>query len=131
MGFQIFWVKDNQSIPGRETPANNASILIKTFDERFEIVLADLDDAHLAAGVVGRIGGVGRVDHDGRAKLAADRSGRRLGRVGWPEDLADFSHRVDALVNQNDALFGAGLVAGLAPGLTRRAAGHELDDAVE
>src|ERR1700683_1317576 len=89
-GLSDFWVKDNQSTPGREMPARNASILIKTFNEGFEIVLAYLDDAHFAAGVVGRIGGVGGVDHDGRAELAADRSGRRLGRVGRPEDLADF-----------------------------------------
>src|ERR1700722_15610965 len=41
-GLSEFGVRDNQSMPGREKLAHNASILIKTFDEGFEIVFAYL-----------------------------------------------------------------------------------------
>ena len=56
---------------------------VEVFDQRFEVVLVDLDDSHLAFGVLGGIGSVGGVDHDRLAKFAPDRAGRRLaGSVG-------------------------------------------------
>src|SRR4029079_7532247 len=79
-------------------------------DERFQIILGNFDDAHLALGVLGRIGGVRRIDHDRLAKLASDRAGGRLGWIGRAEHFAHFANRVDALITNRDAFFAAGLV---------------------
>ena len=45
---------------------------VEVFNQRFEVVLAHLHDFHLAFGVLGRIGGVGRVDHDCLAEFLPD-----------------------------------------------------------
>jgi len=49
------------------------------------------------------------VDHDGRAKFAADGARRRLGRIGRSQHIADFGDRIHAFIDQCDALFRAGL----------------------
>src|SRR5882724_1860850 len=79
--------------------AKSGRLLAKpAFDQRLQIVFLDLDDAHFALGIFGRIGGVRGIDHDGRAELAADRARRRLGRIGRAEHFADFAHGVDPLI---------------------------------
>jgi hypothetical protein len=114
-----------------DKPAFYALILIKTFDEGFEVVFANPDDAHFAARILGGIGGVRGVDHDGRAELAANGARRRLGRIGRAEDLANFAHGINALIDKDNALLGAGFGPRLAIGFGRRVAGHEADDVVE
>src|SRR5216684_870802 len=93
----------------RELRAVRPCLLVKLLDQLFEIVFLHLDDAHLALRVLSRIGSVRGVDHDGLPEFAANRSRWRLGRIGRPEYLAYLRDRVDALVNQHNALFGARL----------------------
>ena len=71
------------------------------------------------------------VDHDGGAEFAADGAGRRLGRIGRAEDVADFVHRANAFIDECDALFRAGLGPVGLRNFAGRATGHEADDVVE
>ncbi len=45
---------------------------VEVFNQRFEIVLAHLDDRHLALGIFHRIGGMRGVDHDGLSKFLSN-----------------------------------------------------------
>src|SRR5438067_9929011 len=72
-------------------------------DDFLKVVIFDLHDLHLALGVFRRVGGVRGVDHDGRAKLAPDRAGRRFTRIGRPEHFADFADGIDALIDERHA----------------------------
>jgi hypothetical protein len=45
---------------------------VEAFNERFEVVLVHLDDLHLALRVLGGIGSVCGIDHDGLAELFPD-----------------------------------------------------------
>src|ERR1700728_2698872 len=71
---------------------------------------------------------MGGVDHDGRSKFPPDRSRGGLRGVGRAEDLADFAHGVDALVDKGDALLRTGLVATVGGAFARLQAGHEFYD---
>ena len=66
--------------------------------------------ANLALGIFHRIARVRGVDRDVRAEFAADGAGRRLGRIGRAEHVADFADGVHAFINQRDALLRAGLL---------------------
>ena len=74
---------------------------------------------------------MGGVDHDGGAEFPADRSGRRFGGVRGAEHVPDFPNGFVTFVHQRDARFRAGLVDRHRVALTRRAAGHKLDDVLE
>ena len=72
---------------------------------------------------------MGGVDHDGLAKFLSDRTGRRLGGIGRPENLTDLSHGVLALVNDRDALFASRCVAIFRRRVAGLHPGHEFHDA--
>lgn len=92
------------------------------------MVVGELDDAEFARRVVSGIRCMGRVDHDGLTELAADGSRRRLGRIGWAEDVAGFADGIDALVDDGDAFFRAGLVSQFGWAFGGFTSCHELHD---
>src|SRR5437899_2666752 len=71
---------------------------------------ADADDVHFSPRVFHGVAGVGSVDHDGRTKFAADGAGRRFGRVGGAQHVADFANGLMTFVNDGDAFLRAGLM---------------------
>src|SRR5260221_1336414 len=73
--------------------------VVKVFDERLQVIFADLDDFHFSLGVVGRIAGVGGVDHDVLAEFAANGAGRRLAGIGGPENAANLCDGIGALIH--------------------------------
>ena len=91
-------------------------------------VLIDPDDFHLALDACGRVGGVGRIDHDVAAEIAANRAARRFRGIGRPEHGTDLRNRIRSLINENKALRLRVLEFLLLLGaLFGTAAGHELD----
>src|SRR5438445_4409348 len=77
---------------------------VKLLDHAPEIVLAHVNDPHFTAGVCLGVTGVSGVDHDVLAELPANRSRRRLRRIGRAENVADFAHCFDTFINQRDTL---------------------------
>src|SRR5260221_3450347 len=75
--------------------ARRDSVPEKFLDDLLESVFTDVDDADFPFGIFRRIAGVGGVDHDGLAELAADRAGRRFGGIGRPKHVADFADGFD------------------------------------
>ena len=104
--------------------AHHPSASVEAFHHFLEGILGDLDDADFAHGVLRGVAGVRGVDHDVRAEFLADGSGRRLGGIGRPEDVANLVHRINAFIDERDALLGAGFAEarrlGLARGTRRR-----------
>ena len=61
------------------------------------------DDLHLTLDTGGRVGGVGGIDHDIAAEIAADGAARRLRRIGRPEHGTDLGDRIRSLIDQDQA----------------------------
>src|SRR5882762_9036809 len=96
-----------------------------------EAIFRDVDDAHFAFGALFGIASVGGIPHDRLAELAADRAGGRFGRIGRPEHIANLSHRLNSLVDERDAFFGARLVYLAERTFGRRTSRHELHNVIE
>jgi hypothetical protein len=59
------------------------NLLVMLFNDLAEIIFADVDDTRFALGVFPRVAGLRGIDHDGRAKFAANGAGGALdGSVG-------------------------------------------------
>src|SRR5438876_10211407 len=77
---------------------SRASLAVNLLDYFLEVILHYIDDADFSFGILDRIAGMGGIDHDRLAELAPDRSGWRLGGIGWAEHIQDFTNPIHALV---------------------------------
>ena len=97
-------------------------------NQGFQVIFFDSDDFHFTLGVLGGVGSMGGIDHDGGAELAANGAGRGFGRVSGSKDFANFSDSVHSLINDCDALLGPRIVDVRGGAFAGFYAGHELDD---
>src|SRR5437016_2533411 len=104
-------------------------VAIEVFNQRFEIILINLDDRRFALRVLDRIRCMRGIDHNRLAELSANGSRWGFGRISRAKHVANLAHRIHALIHDRNRFFSSRSIALVRGTLARLSASHKFDNA--
>src|SRR5213596_2917933 len=104
-------------------------VAIEVFNQRFEIILINLDDRHFAFRILDRIRCMRGIDHNRLAELSANGSRWGFGRISRAKHVANLAHRIYALIHDRDRFFSSRSIAFVRGTFAGLSASHKFDNA--